>query len=73
MGISHFKNAVRDWNRQHSVLTRFDCDLSLDVHDPQMKRSHIDYEPEHHYKYGLSEEQRERIKKENQKLTERSI
>jgi hypothetical protein len=70
-GISHFKNAARDWSRQHSVLTRFDCDLSLDVHDPEMKRSHIDYPPEHHYKFGLSKKQCERISTENQGRKER--
>jgi hypothetical protein len=70
-GISHFKNAARDWSRQHSVLTRFDCDLSLDVHDPEMKKSHIDYPPEHHYKFGLSTKQRERISTENQARKER--
>jgi len=65
-GISHFTNAARDWSRQHSVLTRFDCDLSLDVHDPEMKKSHIDYTPEDHYRFGLSKKQRERIRTENQ-------
>lgn len=64
-GLSHFKNAARVWSRQHSVLTRFDCDLSLDVDDPEMKKSHIDYPPEHHYKFGLSRKQRERIDEQN--------
>ena len=67
-GLSHFTNAGRDWRRRYSVLARFDCDLSLDVHDPEMKRSHIRYKPEHHYKHGLSEQQLERIMAENRKL-----
>lgn len=67
-GISHFKNATRDWSHQHSILTRFDCDLSLDVDDPEMKKSHIDYRPEHHYQFGLSKKQRERIERENREL-----
>ena len=71
-GLSHFKNAARDWSRQHSVLTRFDCDLSLDVHDPEMKKSHIDYSPEHHYKLGLNKTQRARILEQNRKLRHHS-
>jgi len=31
-GISHFTNATI-WEENHAVLTRFDCDLSLDLHD----------------------------------------
>lgn len=60
-GLSHFTNAAGDRARQHAVLARFDCDLSRDVDDPEMKRSHIDYTPEHHYRYGLSPRQLERI------------
>lgn len=36
-----------------------------------MKKSHIDYTPEHHYQFGLSEKQRERISMENQTSGER--
>ena len=36
-GISHFVNAGNDWDREHSVLARFDCDLSQDVDDQQME------------------------------------
>ncbi len=34
-GISHFTNAGKR-DTQHSILARFDCDLSLDVNDPDM-------------------------------------
>ncbi len=69
-GISHFINAAGDWKRNHTVLVRFDCDLSQDVHDDGMKEHYMKYGPEHHYKYGLSRKQRERIAIENRKLTE---
>ena len=58
-------------DQMDAILARFDCDLSLDVHDPEMKKSHIDYTPEHHYQFGLSKKQRERISTDNQKLMER--
>lgn len=67
-GISHFTNAASDWKKNHSVLVRFDCDLSLDVHDDAMKGHYMTYGPEHHYKYGLSSKQRQRIQAENEKL-----
>lgn len=67
-GISHFTHvATRDKN--HSVLTRFDCDLSLDIHDPTMKRPGYFYEkPDFYYKHGLNREQRNRILQENKIL-----
>ncbi|MEM9329235.1 MAG: glycoside hydrolase, partial [Bacteroidota bacterium] len=35
-GVSHLTNATT-WDQNHSILLRFDCDLSLDLHDPDMK------------------------------------
>lgn len=69
-GISHFTNAADDWSRNHSILTRFDCDLSLDVDDPQMKGHVYKYGPEFHYQHSLSPAQRQRIQQENQKRGE---
>ncbi len=69
-GISHFINAAGDWKRNHTVLVRFDCDLSQDIHDDGMKEHYMKYGPEHHYKYGLSGKQRERIANENKKRLE---
>lgn len=66
-GISHF-TAVNGWSTNHAVLARFDCDLSQDVNDPQMKKSHIYYRPEDYYRQGLNAKQRERILDENKKL-----
>ena len=43
------------------MLARFDCDLSLDVHDIEMKERDIFSDPEINFKFGLSERQRKRI------------
>ena len=47
--------------KSHSMLARFDCDLSLDIHDPEMKESDIFNHPEVNFQFGLSEKQRRRI------------
>jgi len=49
-------------------LARFDCDLSLDVHDPEMKKHNNLWWPEDYYRWGLSKKQKERIHNENMKL-----
>ena len=49
-------------------LARFDCDLSLDVHDPEMKRHQYPHDPEVYFKKGLSKKQRERIKCQNEEV-----
>ena len=68
-GLSHFTNAAGDWKRNHTMLTRFDCDLSLDVHYPEMKdHDYLEmYRPEHYYRHGLSKSLRKRISEMNQK------
>ncbi len=66
-GISHFTNATT-WDKNHSILVRFDCDLSLDLNDPEMKKHHVYHKAAEHYKHGLSNKQKERIKSENKKL-----
>lgn len=63
-GISHFTQP-KGWERNHSILTRFDADLSLDVHDPEMKKHNNTYSPEIHYQFGLSQAQKKRIQLEN--------
>ncbi len=63
-GISHFTNATT-WENNHSILTRFDCDLSLDIDDPDMKRHNEHYKPDFYYKQALNQKQLERIKKMN--------
>ena len=64
-GICHFRNARGKNGQLYSVLARFDCDLSLDVHDPEMKGHNILWRPEDYYRWGLSKKQRERIEKTN--------
>ncbi|GGZ84297.1 glycoside hydrolase family 117 protein [Algibacter mikhailovii] len=64
-GLSHFINAGGDWKHNHTILTRFDCDLSRDLHDEQMKEHYVKFSPEDHYKFGLSKKQKDRILKEN--------
>jgi hypothetical protein len=54
-----------------NILLRFDCNLSLDVHDPEMRERHVAYDSDFLYRYfGLSEEQRERIQQESEKVRE---
>lgn len=52
------------------VLMRFDCDLSLDLHDPKMKTRPPQYDAEFLYQYGLDEEQRRRIMEAERKPKE---
>ncbi|ANW96029.1 glycoside hydrolase [Wenyingzhuangia fucanilytica] len=66
-GISHFINYTT-WSKNHSILVRFDCDLSLDVNDPEMKKHHVYHRPEVYFSQGLSKKQKARIEKENEKL-----
>lgn len=66
-GLSHLP-LINDWKKRHLVLTRFDCDLSRDIDDQEMKGHHVQYEPEFLYKRGLSKKQRERIARETKKL-----
>ena len=62
-GLCHNTMAGHGRETQHTVLMRFDCDLSLDDVDPEMKHLHCNYPPEHFYRHGLSKQQRERISK----------
>jgi len=66
-GLSHFTNAT-SWDQNHAVLTRFDCDLSLDIDDYDMKHHNEYYKPEFYYQHSLNKKQKERIEKANQKL-----
>ena len=60
-GMAHFINANGDWSKMYSKLVRFDCDLSLDINDPEMKENRVNYSPEVYLKQGLSTKQRVRI------------
>ncbi len=60
-GLAHFIN-MGGPGEYHSILVRFDCDLSLDVDDPEMKEHRVNHRPDVYYRQGLSKKQRERIK-----------
>ncbi|MEM9080954.1 MAG: family 43 glycosylhydrolase [Verrucomicrobiota bacterium] len=63
-GLAHFINQGGR-GKNHSILVRFDCDLSLDLADPQMKNHRVNHQPDVYYRQGLSERQLNRIKQEN--------
>ncbi|TXE13886.1 family 43 glycosylhydrolase [Seonamhaeicola algicola] len=65
-GLSHVINAGGNW--RHTILVRFDCDLSQDIDDQKMKDHYIHYRPEYLYKFGLTGQQKERIKKQTEAL-----
>ncbi|MBK1878959.1 glycoside hydrolase family 117 protein [Pelagicoccus mobilis] len=67
-GLSHFINAGGP-NGRHSMIVRFDCDLSLDLDDKSFKNTGVWHKPEVYFKQGLSKAQRDRIQKANQELT----
>lgn len=66
-GISHL-TAVNGWDKNHAILLRFDCDLSQDVNDQNMKHHNNYYKPEFYYKHGLNGRQKKRIEAETKEL-----
>ncbi|NME66745.1 family 43 glycosylhydrolase [Flammeovirga aprica JL-4] len=70
-GISHFTN-VTTWKENHAIIARFDCDLSLDVHDPVMKQTQVYFKPKVYFSQGLNKKQKARIDKENQALLKKA-
>lgn len=67
-GLSHFTSAGKVGINQHSILARFDCDLSQQLHDPDMKKTITWHELDVYFDQGLNEKQRERIAQENKDL-----
>lgn len=59
-GLSHYTNAGSPGKR-HSILGRFDCDLSLDVDDQAFKRTQLWASPEMYFAQGLSKSERKRL------------
>lgn len=57
-GLQHFIGQGKK-GQKYSILSRFDCDLSLDVHDPEMKNTQLWLDAEVYFSQGLSEKQRE--------------
>ncbi|WP_282122142.1 glycoside hydrolase family 117 protein [Algibacter mikhailovii] len=66
-GISHLTN-VTTWKENHAMLLRFDCDLSQDLNDPDMKKHHVYHRPEIYLKNGLNPKQKKRISEKNEAL-----
>ncbi|MEM7370322.1 MAG: family 43 glycosylhydrolase [Bacteroidota bacterium] len=60
-GLAHFINVTGEWSKFSSALVRFDCDLSRDLHDPEMKKHRVVHRPDVYYRQGLSNQQLERI------------
>ncbi len=58
-GICHINKYSR--GTTHSVMFRFDCDLSQDVHDPEMKINHIRPVYEDFMGQGLTQKQKNNI------------
>lgn len=63
-GMAHFINVTGNWDQFSSKLVRFDCDLSRDLHDPEMKQHRVNHRPDVYYRQGLSDKQRRRITSE---------
>ncbi|NQV35884.1 MAG: family 43 glycosylhydrolase [Phycisphaeraceae bacterium] len=70
-GLSHFTNYTI-WNQNHAILMRFDCDLSQDLDDPDMKHHRPYIRPDQYFKQGLNPRQRARIREANQRLQQES-
>jgi hypothetical protein len=66
-GISHFTN-YSNWSENHAILARFDCDLSQDVQDPEMKRHRPYVRHDQYFKQRLNAKQRERIEQNSHEL-----
>ena len=67
-GLSHFTNAGEKGVNQHSILARFDCDLSQQIDDPAMKQTGIWHNVDVYFNQGLNKKQRERIDQQNSLL-----
>ena len=66
-GLSHFVNVTGNKKTQHSILTRFDCDLSKDVHYPEMKKHRVIHKPDVYFRHGLSKNQRKLIEEQDKR------
>ena len=65
-GLAHFIN-LGGKGEFHSKLVRFDCDLSLDLHDEEMKEHRVKHKPDVYFRQGLSKKQKERLQSESLK------
>jgi hypothetical protein len=66
-GLCHF-TGVGPKETRHSILARFDCDLSQDCHDPWMRETEHWWPPEFYFHSGLGDgarRQREQLAKQD--------
>lgn len=61
-GIQHFTNVSKNWQKNYSILSRFDCDLSLDYAGKKMKNTRIVYDLDTYFKQKPSKELLKKIK-----------
>ena len=61
-GLCHFTNAGENGKKDYSILGRFDCDLSLDLDDKELKQTQTKFRKEVYFSNGLSGKQLKRIK-----------
>ena len=61
-GLCHIIG-VGERDERHSILSRFDCDLSRDVNDPAMKQTALFLKPDAYLSQGLNKRQREQREK----------
>jgi len=66
-GLCHFTGMGE--KRDYSRLDRFDCDLSLDVDDRQMKEQVIYFPRSLYFQHGLTTKQLKRISEDNKKIS----
>ena len=63
-GISHF-TAYNGWGKNHSIIARFDCDLSLDYNEPEIKKNHTYLPADIYFEMKLSKDLKEKILNRN--------
>ena len=68
-GLCHFTNASGIFEKRYSELARFDCDLSRKTNDPSLKNSQVFISIDEYFRHGLSTQQREKIDRENERVT----
>ncbi len=61
-GLCHFTNAGTPGN-QHSIIARFDCDLSMDVDEPAFKNTGVWHKPEVYFQQGLGNLRKSAVQK----------
>lgn len=65
-GICHFTNAGED-GKKHSIIARFDCDLSRDCNDKVFKQTSVYHAPNVYFQQGLESLKQKRMAESNVK------